>query len=135
LASTGGTQPALGTASKVEGEVIRTGNQVYAAGLIVFGTSSVNAGTGTYLLGVPYTPKTWVNSYRKVIGSGFLFDNSAGIMTLVQVQVNPDGTVVMGRSATTSYDIAASTPWVWNTDDQIDFELRYTCIDNAVFTG
>jgi len=77
------TSPTLGTGSVQEGFFIRTGNKIDCWGRIGFGTSGVDAGSGTYIVSLPVaaTDLTAATGFNlgQIVGSCSIRDDSGGL--------------------------------------------------------
>lgn len=120
------TNPTLGTGSTAVGRWARLGDFLIVKGVIVFGTSGTNAGSGDYLLSLPFTCSTSGGNH---VGTATLWDNSAGHATATfPVEVYTGGASLRITYATaypngTSNAVTHSQPWAWAASDQIKFHV------------
>ncbi len=127
------TAPTLGTASVQRGFYYKIFDQIYVWGEVRFGTSGINAGSGTYLISLPFPAKTNIGvstnqGSAPVIGVGSLWDDSAvatryaltaHLRTSTQIQFG------IRLEAGLARDVNNSSPITWAVTDGIFFSCRY----------
>lgn len=122
------TNPTLGTGSSTSGRYTKIGSLVAGHGLITFGSSGVNAGSGVYFVSLPTAVDaslavgTLLGTAR-IVCAGLntrcdLYLNSAALgqcrLTYTSVAVN--GTYVSATNA---------APGAWAANDSITYQFRY----------
>jgi hypothetical protein len=115
------TNPTLGTGSTITGRYGRIQKTVFGNVTIVFGTSGVAAGTGFYFVSLPITAQ----SNTPPVGSGWMLDNSVGLLRQVEVTLDTTSRVALWIDNSTSFAVAATNPWTWAASDQIRFNFMY----------
>lgn len=115
-----GADPNLGSGFTLEGRYVRVGKLVVASVLIIFGSSGVDAGVGTYVIGLPVAARTAQNVS---IGGGHITD--AGV----------DNYIVDTQIATTSSNmwliveagniVSNASPFAWGASDRISLSVFY----------
>lgn len=118
------TNPTLGTGSSVRGRYYQVGKHVTAKGVIAFGTSGTNAGSGTYYISLPVAAEWTATPKIFSRGTGHLFDSSSGAERVVRIIANDGSTCKLLIADGSTYTTHAA-PWAWAVNDQIDFELDY----------
>jgi hypothetical protein len=123
------TNPTLGTGGIIEGQYIKIGNLVIGNYFIRFGTSGVNAGSGTYRVSLPSQISEIITGNQYVYGSGYVFDLSAGAGRILNnVYSNGNSFVTLGYMETTSNVFSNATnaaPWTWAASDEIQGNFMY----------
>jgi hypothetical protein len=121
------TSPTLGVASVITGFWERTGRTVRGRVNIVFGTSGVVAGSGTYRVLLPVAPEPAASATTQIpIGVGYLIDQGSGLLKLCVLRVNTTGTYAemmvhdVGGSAVTD-----AAPWTWAANDRLHLSFEY----------
>jgi hypothetical protein len=119
------TNPTLGTGGSVSGRYIKLGKTVIGQAAIVFGSSGVNAGSGTYYVSLPIN-KTGLNEHA--LGSVVMRDASAsyignaGTLQGAGTAGLDKAQIVFGGSV---FAVGSTTPWTWAAADQIFFTFMY----------
>jgi hypothetical protein len=73
------TNPTLGTGSVQWGRYCKVGTTVVYQGLVKFGTSGINVGSGTYWFSLPVAAATGTHPLgRRLVGAGLATDSSNG---------------------------------------------------------
>lgn len=116
------TNPTLGSGSVVSGRYTRIGKLVAYRFYIAFGTSGVNAGSGSYRISLPVSSTTTGGAGVLTMGSLFVYDSST----------TNAYTGLMGNTSNATYlsdiyyaqggalaALSNSTPWTWAASDQI----------------
>lgn len=88
-----------------------------------FGTSGVNAGSGTYQVGLPINAADVHGGNFPAIGSAQIFDNSASSVQVYNLYVTPafDRVELVNNSST----ITNSSPWAWAASDYLTGTITY----------
>lgn len=102
------TNPTLGSGSAVRGQRVVVNGWAHFTLAIVFGTSGVNAGSGTYTVSRPYSAHGSYASFD-TIGDGYI-RTPAGTVHLVSLQV--DGQLRFSASGNTVAHNIPSSFWV-----------------------
>lgn len=122
------TNPTLGTGSTASGYYSQFGKFVFYRFYIAFGTSGVNAGSGTYRISLPVNASTAGGAGPTTIGSMFIFDSSTsnaytGMMGNVANQTYISDIYYAQGGALAA--LAHNAPWTWAASDQIRGSLVY----------
>lgn len=108
------TPPTLGTGGSTSGRYMRLGDLVFVWISVTFGSSGVDAGSGTYTLSLPVTATTGILHF----GTGRWLHDTTDIG--VDIILSSSTTVVMRRRAlTTGEDLLVqhNSPVTWDADD------------------
>lgn len=122
------TNPTLGSGSTATGRTMAIGKMITAHYRIVFGSSGMAAGTGTYLISLPVPPSTaWSN---RLVGTGLALDVSANNLLPLILRVNGTAsTLVMQFPATWPGGAASNLTHVnmytWATGDELHGSITY----------
>lgn len=119
------TNPTLGSGSTAAGRYMRIGNLVIAWGVIIFGTSGVNAGSGNYRISLPVTASINLGSMR--IGQIIINDSSTSANFTVGSAIILDGEETyfyMQRTGASTF-VSNSSPITWSTSDDVSWVLAY----------
>lgn len=127
------SNPTLGTGNAVAGEwrYVDNGDWVMAQGKIVFGTSGVAVGSGTYRVSLPVTAGT-INASGSSLdcaGQARLLDSSSGNTIIGEFHV-ADG-LAYGTIEFTNLTAGAASsatnalPWTWAASDEIYWSVIY----------
>lgn len=124
------TNPVLGSGAVQSGRyVVSAGRTCNYWGQIQFGTSGVNAGSGQYLISLPFQAATNGGPAFPGVGSAILRQNSGGALR--------NGNVYIAAGATTMAIMAAdalvtnNAPWVWAAQDYIAWDITYEITGGA----
>ena len=116
------TNPTLGTGSTTSGFYAQIGKIVIGYFIVQFGTSGVNAGSGTYYVSLPVTA---ASSSSPVVGSVDLADASTGARaTGVATQVTAS-TIQFEYDGGTYQGAMHNAPWAWAASDSIRVQFTY----------
>lgn len=118
------TTPTLGTDAKVDGRYTQVRSTVDGWASIEFGTAGTNAGSGTYFLSLPVTPRRPPNQ-NVVIGTGYVFDTSASELRNITVVLDTTGIVILTLNNEATTVVTEGGPWAWAASDQIHIDFRY----------
>jgi hypothetical protein len=129
LTSTG-VSPTLGTGSVQAGRYTANGSTVKGWARITFGTSGVNAGTGTYLVSLPLPQRTASAGNppnHRALGAIFLTDASAGIHYAGTTFTPSSNSVSVGMLATGAANglVTSAVPFAWAASDNIWVQFEY----------
>lgn len=114
------TDPTLGSGATRHGRVARLGRLVMVTATVIFGSSGVSAGAGTYRLSYPSDTEpdaTWQPGRGRILGTWRAFDDSAAAhrfgvwvwaATGYGILYAPDGSLV-----------TATSPWTWAASDEL----------------
>lgn len=120
------TNPTLGTGSLALGRYYRLGDLVTVHVKIVFGTSGVAAGTGSYRVSLPVNASVPTNWSFRPAGQVGLYDVSTG--TNYAGRAYQDGTnatrIGMQTHGATG-EVGAAVPFTWAASDEIWLWLAY----------
>lgn len=123
------TNPTLGTGSVASGRYIRRGKEVSGHATIIFGTSGVAAGSGTYFISLPVAQRTadaGSPPLRRSLGTAELFDSSASTpaaaMTITPAS-NPNVAAIRVFSGVNP--VGDNVPWTWAASDRIQITFKY----------
>lgn len=120
------TNPTLGSGAVAKGRWLRDGLEITVAFRIMFGSSGVNPGSGTYRISLPtayndrfYTAQAWS------LGTARLTDNN-GTDTTAIIGPGSDNTyVILFTTGSAGASVNASTPWTWAASDAIAGTITY----------
>lgn len=115
------TNPNVGASGTVEGYYQQVGKTVNFRGNIVFSGAGLTAGSGTYTVALPVTPKD--ASATMPVGHLFLRDASTA-MKLGGI-ITATGLLQIYNSTTNHGGVTNSAPWAWTTDDSLSFSGTY----------
>jgi hypothetical protein len=118
------TNPTLGSGGGVSGRYIKLGKTVIGQASIIFGSSGVNAGAGTYYISLPINRPT---NNEFALGSAVMRDASSSYIgqngTVQGTGAGADKAVIVyGGSA---FSASATGPWTWAASDQIFINFTY----------
>lgn len=125
------TNPTLGTGAVQTGRWAMVGKCAVVRGSIRFGTAGVNAGSGTYLIGLPVPVVSGLGTAFAPLGWVVVRDESAGSILegFASIQTDNSASVNIRYAAAggfgTSTLVTASTPMTFAASDRIDFRLMY----------
>ena len=117
------TNPTLGTGGSASGRYSQIGKIVFGYGALIFGTSGVAAGTGTYYVSLPVAR---VSNGEFPMGSIVLRDSSGGFIasigTLQGLAGDASKAILVVDGA---FAAGAGFPWAWAASDQIWYQFTY----------
>lgn len=126
------TNPTLGTGAVQSGWWHRSGHFISGGGIIRFGTSGVNAGSGTYFVLLPFDAD--VSTLTASAGGGLGIATAVGPASL-RDNSNTTGsrtaTLLLTTASTCSLHISDNslagnaTPWIWATEDGLSYQFGY----------
>jgi hypothetical protein len=121
------TNPTLGTASVASARYQRQHRTVTYQGIIQFGTSGTNQGSGDYRISLPVTAETSITNRR--IGSASAYDSSSAEVAIGMVyQVSSTTCAVLYPSSHPKGAISyfgSGAPMAWAASDAIEFTVTY----------
>lgn len=118
------SNPTLGTGSTAAGVYIRIGRLIIGNARVAFGTSGTAAGTGTYRVSLPVTPRNYATTPPPVVGGGWIYDASANSLWLVSTYIGT-GTSYVELPVEAGLVVTEAAPFAWSTSDQITFNFMY----------
>lgn len=113
------TNPTLGSGATQTGRYFQSGDWVHVEGLIRFGSSGTNAGSGVYLVSLPVAADTSITV--KLVGHGTIRDDSSAAHHTVAYQLSTSTSALIRYTAT----VNNSSPWGWAANDWIWFTFDY----------
>jgi hypothetical protein len=121
------TGPTLGSGSTASGFYsIGPGQLVNYTFFIQFGASGVSAGSGQYLISLPFTAANLFGSNQPAIGSAMIRDNSGPTIQSGVTYIPGSNlqyvSVMVGSPAAA---ITNSSPWTWAASDYIAGSIAY----------
>jgi hypothetical protein len=117
------TNPTLGSSGIAEGRyTLWNGKWCTIRGTIRFGTSGANAGSGQYLIALPFTSSSQISNGVSTCGSGVV--RSAGSLAPVTYYCTTSATTMAGIISTGN-NLTSGTPGVWTNNDYISFSMTY----------
>jgi hypothetical protein len=111
------SNPTLGSGGTITGRYVQIGKLVIATANIIFGSSGVGAGSGTYQIDLP------VNSTGVTfMGSGRVFDSGGSVHGVAAPIVTAaDQMLVLYNGAIVTHAV----PWTWAANDVINLTISY----------
>lgn len=125
------TNPTLGTGSSAVAWWSRSqANMIDFTFAFKFGTSGVNAGSGSYNVNLPVTALSVMGSaFPEAAGMGMIRDDSSGVIKGATMYVPGSNTAVIAMHAPDASGnavfLANNGPWIWATLDYIFGNIRY----------
>lgn len=118
------TTPTLGAAAQLDGVIWISGQKVDVWFKIIFGTSGVNAGSGTYYLPLPsdYPASTALMPTGCTIGEATLYDSSAPSYSAGSITLAGDSAFIAISGGGL---VNHANPYVWAASDQIVGHYSY----------
>lgn len=118
------TNPTLGSGSAQLGRYFEVGKQVTVHGSVVFGSTGLNAGSGSYRISLPVAMRTPVNLEGAMVGTGWIYDASTfAFRALIFTRISD--TVAALNIIDGSTGVNNASPWAWATGDAVVFTLSY----------
>ncbi|WP_018348232.1 hypothetical protein [Longispora albida] len=111
------TAPTLGTGATVTGRYRQAGSILHAEIHIVFGSSGVNAGSGSYVLLLPRPVAAGV----RAVGSLFLSRSGGGTVQAGVCRVSAGQLELIAATARVTHAV----PWAWAAGDTIAATIAY----------
>ena len=122
------TNPTLGTASVVAGKYTRINKLIVANFSITFGTSGVNAGSGTYRISVPVNAVGTQVFQQNELGSVLLRDSSTQNTMMCHAYLTDVSYLILAYPGTYGGILANVTnaaPWTWAASDTLSGQIIY----------
>jgi len=117
------TNPTLGTSGLAEGRYTLWGGKWCAIrGTIRFGTSGAAAGSGQYLIALPFTSNANITNGVSTCGTGVV--RSAGSLAMVAYYCTTSASTMAGVT-TSGSNITSGTPGAWTNNDYISFSMTF----------
>lgn len=126
-ASSGGTDPYLGSTGSATGQYAETGDLVTVDATLRFDGTGPNAGSGPWNLGLPISAR--VPSSRSIVGHGIAWDASANTGYAVVAEVTAPAFGVSSGVRFLASGVAGGVgpgvPFVWAAGDHLSLNLSY----------
>jgi hypothetical protein len=124
------TSPTLGTASAVQGRyTLYGGNWCTARGLIKWGSTGLNAGSGSYSISLPFNTSNTITAGDVPVGTCRVFDNSVPAAYLGTPFVSAAASTMLvlmgGTPSTGPAQLSNTIPMAWATNDTISWNITY----------
>lgn len=117
------TNPTLGTGGSASGRYTMYGGKfVTCHGTIAFGTSGANAGSGQYLIALPFAASSAITGGVPSVGSGLI--RCAGSTAIVNFFAS-SGSSTMAAITVAGGNMASGAPGAWTNNDYISFTMSY----------
>lgn len=118
------TNPTMGTGATAEGRyTIFGGKWCIVRGTIQFGTSGAAAGTGQYLISLPFNTSASITPGVANVGSSYMRDNS--VPAIVQGICYAAANVGTFSLVANNVTVTAAAPWTWANQDYISWTMAY----------
>jgi hypothetical protein len=115
------TNPVLGSGSSVAGRYLRFGGYMCTYwGKIRFGTSGVSAGSGSYLVSLPFPAAA--SAVDITTGSAMLRDDNTGSITMGACYLGSGASTL---SLLTTSIVSNAQPWAWAPNDYFYWNITY----------
>jgi hypothetical protein len=118
------TNPTLGVASSITGRYCVIGKFVWATVQITFGSSGVNAGSGTYEISVPVNIGAEMDDVVLTIGTALCIDSGTN-RKVGAVRTGVGVGVIRIQSDAQTGNVSNSVPWTWAANDEIELTFAY----------
>jgi hypothetical protein len=123
------TNPTLGSGGLAEGRyTIFNGKWCAIRGTIKFGTSGVSAGSGQYLVNLPFPASSQIANGNSTVGSIIFRDTAPSLVIGFGVCYIAAGSSQMGLygyTSSSSGTIRDNAPFTWAANDDISFSMVY----------
>jgi hypothetical protein len=120
------TNPTLGTDSTVTGIWHRSGHLLSVWVKIVFGSSGVIAGSGSYRVSLPFDVDLSIYPTLVVLGSGFAIDSGTNANREVLVPVTNDATTLrLNLDGAHGTQVTEAAPFTWAANDHLSVCVQY----------
>lgn len=119
------TNPTLGTGSTATGRYSRDGRTVNAQVDIVFGSSGVSIGSGTYRISLPFTAGA---TAQPVTGVAYVRDASASTQAMCWVTIGAGATFATlqyNSDTFTTSSVTNAAPWTFAASDEFHLSFTY----------
>lgn len=123
------TNPTMGAASVRDGYYTwLPGNMLLYHFAIKFGTSGTNAGSGQYLISLPYVAVADIASgMPEAIGSGLVRDSSGSNVIQATFYI-PDTNLNVVAGFASDTVITHAAPWAWGASDYLAGSITYHAV-------
>lgn len=118
------TAPTLGTGGEAKGWWCRQSGIVTGGVIFRFGTSGVNAGSGTYEVLLPVNILD-IGFFEQNLGAGMAFDSSAVDDRVCEAYWVPSATDRIRIRAEGAGTFTNTTPWTWAASDHFAVSFEY----------
>jgi hypothetical protein len=125
------TNPTLGVGAVQSGWWKRVDELVIGEAFIRFGTSGTAAGSGGYVVSLPFAANTSFEiasdsgALASAVGAFMIRDNSVPTIFVGQCQLNAAGTGLRLYRDNASSNVNDTTPMVWAANDSISVSFTY----------
>lgn len=120
------TNPTLGSGGSASGRyVLWGGKQCTVRFSIVFGTSGTNAGSGQYLVALPFQAASNITGGVPNVGSGVI--RCAGSVSTVTWFCS-SGSTTMAALTTAGNNVASAAPGAWGANDYLSATFTYETV-------
>lgn len=121
------TSPNIGTTGTAEGRLtIWNGKWCAIRGSIQWGGSGVTAGSGQYLIALPFTSSSQIANGVSTVGNIMLRDASGGPALRTGACYISAGAATMAMFEATTGGVTNAVPWTWGgVGDYISFSIVY----------
>jgi hypothetical protein len=117
------TNPTLGTGGIAEGRwTLKNGKWCTVRGTIKFGSAGTNAGSGQYLIALPFTSSASISNGVSNCGQGVV--RAAGSLSQIIFYCTTSATSMAGITPSGS-NLTSGTPGAWTLNDYISFSFTY----------
>jgi hypothetical protein len=117
------TNPTLGTGGSANGRYTLFGGKFCTVrGSIVFGTSGTNAGSGQYLIALPFAASTGITGGVPNTGAGVV--RCAGGLNVTTCFIS-SGSSNLAMLTTGGNNVASGAPGAWTINDYLSFTITY----------
>lgn len=117
------TNPTLGTGGSANGRYTLFGGKFCVVhGTVAFGTSGTNAGSGQYLIALPFASSSAITGGVPSVGSGLI--RCAGSTAIVNFFAS-SGSSTMAAITVAGGNMASGAPGAWTANDYISYTMTY----------
>lgn len=129
------SNPTLGTGGTIKGYYYKIFDQIYIWAEFRFGTAGISAGSGSYIISLPFPAKGNMGFYGGSIGEtppvgvGSIWDDTTDLgKQMLSVHLRTSTSVMFGvkMGGVTGRELSSSNPITWAINDGITFSARYT---------
>lgn len=120
------TNPTLGTGATQQGSYVINAGLVTIQFTIIFGTSGVAAGSGTYQISsLPFNIDTDWQGAGMALGQVWITDSSATAFEARTLRTTSSPANVLLMSSPTGGSVTNASPWIWAASDSIRGTATY----------
>jgi hypothetical protein len=117
------TNPTLGTGGSANGRYTLFGGKFCVLrGTVAFGTASTNAGSGQYLIALPFAASSAITTGVPFVGSGVV--RCAGGLNVTTCFI-ASGSSNLAMLTTGGNNVASGAPGAWTANDYLSFTITY----------